>query len=201
MAAQRQREYKPRQDRSGIAPAEVECTGCGLTFISAARSHTNCPGCRRNLRVHRPPAGPRPAAVSRRTVSAKPVRQSLPPREPLPFRAPRLVPPTAPFLVPRLPLPPAEDDGETYIFERGRLVLARWDAAGLVSAAELPPSYLASELAARGWQLRAHGPGVCKVVRTWAAVADYPAAAEPCQRPAEHGELCRKCFEALRSPA
>jgi predicted RNA-binding Zn-ribbon protein involved in translation (DUF1610 family) len=187
---QRHAEYQPRQERTGQPLAQVDCTGCGLKFVTAARSHTKCPDCGRNLRVHRSPVS-RPAVVQRRVITAPPVRQKpAAVRQRVPFRLPPLVP---------APVPTGDDEG--YLLDGGRLVLGAWDGARLVPALVLPPAYLTRELAARDWLLRPHGQGICQVVRTWAAVADYPAASEECRRAAEHGPLCTKCFQALRTPA
>lgn len=191
--APRQVEYQPRQDRSGQPLAQVECTGCGLRFTTAAKSHTNCPDCRRNLRVHRTPQRParprQPRAIPVLAVRQQPAAVRQPSPSPTPPSWPR-------------PAARDEDDDETYIRIGARLVLGIWTLGGqLIPATVLPAAYLARELPARNWRMVPHGDGICHIVRTWAAIADVPAAYEPCGRPAEHGPLCAKCFEALRTPA
>lgn len=111
---------------------------------------------------------------------------------------PLMPPPVSPVVF--RPADP-DDDGETYLIERGRVVLATWESGSVVPAATLPAGYLAAQLAARGWHWQDHGRDICQVVRAWAAVADLPPALEPCQRPATRGVLCEKCFGVLRSPA
>lgn len=196
-------EYKPRAGRTGQPLALVECTRCGHRFTSGAKSHTKCPDCGRNLRVGRAPK--RRTLVSPRAVNASSVRQenqqeTRSVRQLPSFRL--MPPPVAPPVVPVVFRPAApDDDEETYVIERGRVVLAAWESGSVVPTAELPARYLAAEIAARGWHLQPHGHGICRVVRIWPAVADEAAALEPCQRPATRGVLCEKCFGVLRSPA
>lgn len=195
--------YKPRAGRTGLSLVLVECPACPARFLSAAAKRSRCPECGQDLRVHRSPQArrvggpqqPAPPAVQQAPVS---VRQSA--AFPISLVPVRQAAPTPPALV--LPLAADDDNDLVYIYDQsGQLVLAGWDGARLVPALSLPGRYLARELPARGWLLRPHGQGICQVVRTWPTVAGWPAASEECHRPAEHGELCRKCFEALRTPA
>jgi len=69
-----------RPERTGLPLIIVDCTGCGLSFPSAARQRTTCPNCRRNLRVHRA-ARQRSAsrkASSRETVAPRPKLTVIP---------------------------------------------------------------------------------------------------------------------------
>jgi predicted nucleic acid-binding Zn-ribbon protein len=196
-------EHKPRAARTGQPLALVDCTGCGHRFTSAAKSHTRCPDCGRNLRVGRAPK--RRAPGKDRVVNGPAVRQenrqeSRSVRQPPPFWP---MPPTVPSPISPVVFRPAspDDDGETYVIERGRVVLGTWESGSVVPAVTLPAGYLAVQVAARGWHRQAHGRDICQVVRVWAAVADLPPALESCQRPATRGVLCEKCFGVLRSPA
>lgn len=192
-------EYKPRADRTGYPLALVECTRCGLRFTSAAQERTKCPECHRSLRVNR--ATRRRAPVARQPVNTPAVRQETRTvRQPAPFRPPPVVAVPAVGRLGRFAETSSTGD-ETYIFDRGRLVLAAWQNGKLVAASELPAGYLAAALAARGWRLRPREQGICQVVQVWAAVAEISEATEPCRRPAVRGVLCEKCFAILRTPA
>ncbi len=192
----RPKDYKPR---GGNPLVVVECTGCGLRFPSGAKSHTRCPECGRNLRVHRsarhrapvvrtpPPENTAPASV-RQDPGFAPVAATVP----------------APVLLPAV-RPAGDDDDETYIYdEHGGLVPAEWTFDGqLVAASPVPVDY-AAELAARAWAIEPHGTAVCELVQLRPPGWEFGAEPLPCLRRASRfipgGVICDSCYDALAMP-
>lgn len=194
------RSHKPRGSQPLVS---VTCTGCGRRFLSGARTHTRCPECGRNLRVHRSARAARTSVVQRRPeIAARPAAVRQPPVFPQVRAAPALFTPAP--LAPLAPLAgdPGDDDGLTFVTDHGRLVLAEWIGNELVPAQQLPAEWIAAQLRARSWQLQAHHSGRCQVVFPMRGIGGQPDWIEECQRRGEdHGVLmCNRCFEDLRTP-
>jgi hypothetical protein len=185
-------DYKPR---GGNPLVTVECTGCGLRFPSGAKSHTRCPECGRNLRVHR-------SARVRTPIVRTPPPENTTPAS---VRREAAVPTSAPVLLPARSSVGGDDD-ETYIHdEHGNLVLAEWTFDGrLVAAVPVPVDY-ATELAARSWVLEPHGAALCQLVQLRPPGWAFGARPLPCLRRASRfipggGVICDSCFNALAAP-
>jgi hypothetical protein len=192
--------------RGNLPPVVVSCTGCGEKFESAARDHTKCPTCHRNLRIHRP-GHRRPVIVQAHPDREYPVRQT-------PVRQTSASPPVAvaPPIISRPPIigPSDDDDGDDgYAYVRGpdgRLVLGEQKDGCVVPAIQLPVEWLADQLDARRWTLRPHGQGICQVERMMYVPANGDLSAArwlecPYRTAYDSPAVCATHWTVLASPA